>query len=133
MKRIAIITGASSGMGRRFAQTAAEHVAFDELWVIARREDRLLQLQDELKPVKVVPVAMDLSVRSEIAALGDKLKQEDADVVLLINAAGFGKFLAVKEVPQSVADEIFGFDRMQNLGRTELFLLRLDRLGGIET
>ncbi|MBR3647979.1 MAG: SDR family NAD(P)-dependent oxidoreductase [Paludibacteraceae bacterium] len=110
MKRIAIITGASSGMGRRFAQTAAEHVAFDELWVIARREDRLLQLQEELKPVKVVPVAMDLSVRSEIAALGDKLKQEDADVVLLINAAGFGKFLAVKEVPQSVADEMLALN-----------------------
>ena len=61
MKRIAIVTGASSGMGRRFAQTAGNNVAFDELWVIARREERLLQLQKELGSQTVVPIAMDLN------------------------------------------------------------------------
>ena len=48
MKRVAIITGASSGMGRVFARTAAEHVKFDELWIIARRADRLEEIKAEL-------------------------------------------------------------------------------------
>lgn len=106
MKRIAIVTGASSGMGRRFAQTAAEHVDFDELWVIARREERLLELKKELQAQTVVPIALDLSVRKNIALIGERLKQADAEVVLLVNAAGFGKFQAVQDVPQDVADEM---------------------------
>ena len=37
MKRIAILTGASSGMGRELALQLAQWETFDELWVIARR------------------------------------------------------------------------------------------------
>lgn len=110
MKRIAIVTGASSGMGRRFAQTVAQHVAFDELWVIARREERLLQLKEELQGQTVVPIAMDLSVKENIVSLGERLKKEQAEVVLLINAAGFGKFQAVMDVPQDVADQMLALN-----------------------
>ena len=41
MKKIAIITGASSGMGKVFAETINTYDTFDEVWVIARRLDRL--------------------------------------------------------------------------------------------
>ena len=41
MKKIAIITGASSGMGKTFAETISTYDTFDEVWVIARRLDRL--------------------------------------------------------------------------------------------
>ena len=37
MKKIAIITGASSGMGKVFAETINTYDTFDEVWVIARR------------------------------------------------------------------------------------------------
>lgn len=43
---IAVITGASSGMGREFVYAIDKDVELDELWVIARREDRLLELQE---------------------------------------------------------------------------------------
>ena len=110
MKRIAIVTGASSGMGRRFAQTAGENASFDELWVIARREERLLQLKKELEPQTVVPIAMDLGVKENIALLGERLNKENAEVVLLVNAAGFGKFQAVLDVPQDVADQMLALN-----------------------
>ena len=41
MKQIAVITGASSGMGRRCVETCGQMGPFDEVWVIARREDKL--------------------------------------------------------------------------------------------
>ena len=110
MKRIAIVTGASSGMGRCFAETAAEHVAYDELWVIARREERLQQIKEKLKGQTVVPIAMDLAVKENIQSLGERLKKEDAEVVLLVNAAGFGKFQAVLDVPQDVADQMLALN-----------------------
>ena len=45
MKKIAVITGASSGMGREFVYAIDKDMELDELWVIARREERLLELQ----------------------------------------------------------------------------------------
>lgn len=45
---IGVITGASSGMGRCFAKEL-DKKGLDELWLIARREGRLLELKDELK------------------------------------------------------------------------------------
>ena len=47
MKKIAVITGASSGMGRRFAETVDSFDRFDEVWVIARHEKTLEELRDQ--------------------------------------------------------------------------------------
>ena len=48
MKKIAVITGASSGMGRRFAETVDTFGRFDEVWVIARHEKALEELRDQV-------------------------------------------------------------------------------------
>lgn len=61
MKKIAVITGASGGMGRCFAETVTTWGEIDEVWVIARREDRLNSLQ---RGVPVRPLVMDLTDRS---------------------------------------------------------------------
>lgn len=65
MKKIAIITGASSGMGRRFAETVDELGKVDEIWAIARRADRLEELK-KTAPYPVRPISLDLS-RAEAA------------------------------------------------------------------
>lgn len=46
-RRIALITGASSGLGREFARLLAREVV-DELWLVARREERLRELAAEV-------------------------------------------------------------------------------------
>ena len=46
MKKIAVITGASSGMGRRFAETVDSFGRFDEVWVIARHQKALKELRE---------------------------------------------------------------------------------------
>ena len=58
--KVAIITGASSGIGKEFAKRVNEFGSFDELWLIARREDRLNELAGELN-VKTRVLAWDLT------------------------------------------------------------------------
>ena len=105
-KRIAIVTGASSGMGRRFAETAARNVSFDELWIVARRADRLEEVAAGLPGQTVRCLPMDLSRLESADAIAQRLADEQAEVALLVNAAGFGKFQAVEDVPREVADSM---------------------------
>ena len=96
MKKIAVITGASSGMGRVFVETIDNWNNIDEVWAIARRKERLDALQC---PVPVRSLAMDLTDRSNYTVYADLLAAEQAEVSLLVNAAGFGKFCGTLEVP----------------------------------
>ena len=97
MKRIAIITGASSGIGQEFVRTLAAHGEFDELWAVARNVQRLNALQTET-PIPVKPVALDLAEAAACEQLAELLKAEQPEVALLINAAGFGKFEATRNI-----------------------------------
>lgn len=96
--KIAIITGASSGMGREFARQLTAAETFDELWVIARRAERLEELKKELsQPVRVVP--MDLTKNECLEAYKALLAAEQPEVELLINCSGFGKFGRYDQIP----------------------------------
>ena len=86
----ALITGASSGIGREFVY-AIDKEAVDEIWVIARRQDRLEELRGKCShPVR--PLALDLSKDESIAEYRDILEKEKPEIHLLVNAAGFGVF-----------------------------------------
>ncbi len=100
--KIAIVTGASSGMGREFVVQLSDYVQVDEIWVIARREAALGELAHQVK-TKVRPVPMDLCDNSSFEAFASLLAQEKPEVKLLVNAAGFGKFGAYHKV--SLEDE----------------------------
>lgn len=101
MKRIAVITGASSGMGRRFAETVQEFGTFDEIWAVARRLDRLEDLQKHTAfPVRAI--SLDLSDVASYETYAAFLREEKPEVGLLVNASGFGKFRAVMDTPLEV-------------------------------
>lgn len=89
--KIAIVTGASSGIGKTFCQTLKNYFTFDEIWVIARRLDRLEELKKEL-PFKVKTISMDLSIGQSFEQLKSLLEEEKPQVELLINCSGFGRF-----------------------------------------
>lgn len=90
---IAIVTGASSGMGREFVfQIANRYSRLDEIWVIARRKDRLLELVEQV-PLNLRILDMDLSDEKDLKELEQELAAEKPDVRMLVNSAGFG-FLA---------------------------------------
>ena len=98
MKRIAIITGASSGMGRRFAETCYEFGQLDEIWAVARRAGRLEELSRTAPfPLRAFP--MDLTDPASLEEIGRLLAEEKPDIRLLVNASGFGKFEATADTP----------------------------------
>ena len=101
MKKIAVITGASSGMGRRFAETVDSFDRFDEVWVIARHEKALAELRDRV-PYPIRALALDLTDRRSFQTYADALAEEPVEVGLLVNASGFGKFRAVVDTPLEV-------------------------------
>ncbi len=82
----ALITGASSGIGRDMARYLAS-MGWD-LVVVARRSERLLQLKEELKDVDVMCITADLSDKNECYRVYDETKGVEID--MLINNAGFG-------------------------------------------
>ena len=80
---IAIITGASSGMGKEFVIQGDKRYNLDEIWVIARRKERL----EELVPLcsaKVVPICLDLLNSESFNFLAKKYKTKVADGMSLL-------------------------------------------------
>ena len=96
--KIAIVTGASSGMGREFVLQLSQYVTVDEIWVIARRTGALESLKAEVS-VPVRPIGLDLCADESFAAFAALLEKEQPDVKLLVNAAGFGKFGTAVNIP----------------------------------
>ena len=83
----ALITGASSGIGRDMARVLGNLGI--ELFLVARRGNRLQELKDELDvPVNVI--VLDISKKENCILLHQRLKQEQIDI--LINNAGFGDY-----------------------------------------
>ena len=82
----ALITGASSGIGRDMARYLAK-MGWD-LILVARREDRIKELKKELKNVEVRCIVTDVGKKSDCYALYETVKDETID--MLINNAGFG-------------------------------------------
>lgn len=90
-KNIAIITGASSGIGRDFVmQIPKAFKGLDEIWVIARRKERLIKLQKECKVlIRVLP--LDLLKEEDVKSFHELLKLENPHICILVNSSGFGK------------------------------------------
>lgn len=89
--KIAVITGASSGMGRELVKQVARKERFDEIWVIARRVDALESLKKEVK-TKLRVVALDLMKPDSFEIYKELLAKEKPQVAMLGNCAGYGKF-----------------------------------------
>lgn len=105
---MAIITGASSGLGREYALAVLrDHPEIDEFVLIARRKDRLTALSGELTGKKVTVLALDLTLPESRAEISSFLKERRADVRLLVNNSGFGWMGNVGEGdPEKQADMV---------------------------
>lgn len=96
--KIAIVTGASSGMGREFVrQIECMYNDLDEIWVVARRRERLEELVQQTK-TNVRMFVGDLQNDEIYKEIETNLKSLNPNVDILVNAAGFGKIGYVDEI-----------------------------------
>ena len=95
--KIAVITGASSGMGREFVKQVAKKEQFDEIWVIARRKEALESLKAEVT-AKLRPIPLDLKKPESFEIYKELLAKEKPEVALLGNIAGYAKFGRYDEI-----------------------------------
>ena len=89
MKKIAIITGATGGLGQEFVRAVLNEKP-DEIWAIARNADKLNALKGRFGR-RVRPVVCDLSKHEDIERVAQMLESERPDVRLLINNAGIAR------------------------------------------
>lgn len=90
---IAIITGASSGIGEEFTKQV-DKLGFDEVWLVARREEKLKNLSYKLK-TRARIIALDLCKEESILKIKNEIKGKK--IGLLINSAGRGTSKYFKE------------------------------------
>ena len=105
--KIAIITGASSGMGKEFVLQLDRRESFDELWLIARRKERLEEI-GSLTKAPVRAIGLDLCDSASLDAYKSLLSEYKPDVKVLVNASGFGRFGAFEDI--SLEDQLAMID-----------------------
>lgn len=120
---IAIITGASSGMGREFALQLAKCLSkTDEIWLLARRKESLEEVavllsekQKKIPKVRVIPI--DIADEKQLENFAEVLMIQNARISVLVNCAGIGTFGAFEkqsrdEVAETVRLNVFGLTQL---------------------
>lgn len=127
---LAIITGASGGIGREFARQMKDFFGVDEFWLVARREEKLLSLAEEL-PVKSKIILADLTEREGLDKLRGELEAQKPTVSYLVNCAGFGKFGNFDELPDSDAEKMIDLNVKATVLITNMVIPYMPRGGRI--
>ena len=123
--RIAVITGASSGIGGEFVRQIDCEEHYDEIWVIARRKDRLEALQETVQTMlRVMP--LDLTDKDAIKQYGAALAETRPVIGLLINAAGFGKIGKTEDMSLEECDNMIDLNCRAAIDMTQASLPYMD-------
>lgn len=109
-----LVTGASSGMGKDFAQRLLREGY--QVFVAARSVDKMQGLEE----AGAIPIRMDISKEEEIVAAVDLIREKTGGVDVLINNAGFAQYGPVEETDVDAARyqfevNLFGLARLTQL------------------
>lgn len=119
---IAIVTGASSGLGEKYAKLL-DGEGLDELWLIARRRPQLEALAEKLQtPCRILP--LDLTANASFTALQDTLTKQGKGLTVryLLHAAGFGKMGPVTSIPPGILENMVDLNDRSAITLTQLLL-----------
>ena len=96
---VGIITGASSGMGKEFVKlTMQNHLELDEIWVIARRKERLEAWPKLYKEQKFRILPLDLQKKEDMNYLKQILEELEPHIELFVHCAGFGIMGRIQDI-----------------------------------
>ena len=121
--RVAVITGASSGLGKQMTKAFAKQGA--DLVILARRLERLEELKEELEKeyegIKVLPIKCDVTLTEDIDAAAAKAKEEFGHVDILVNCAGSAKNAGVLNMTDEEWDFTISTDQTSVFKMTRAF------------
>ena len=119
--RVAVISGASSGLGKQMARGFAEAGA--DLVILARRVEKLEELKGELEKlgVKVLPVKCDVTLTEDIDNAAKLAEQEFGKVDILVNCAGSSKDKGVLDMNDEEWDFTIATDETSVFKMTRAF------------
>lgn len=118
---VAIVTGASSGIGKQFAIELSKRNDITQIWSIARKVEQLDDLKKQCGD-KIFPVVCDLTNEADIDKYSTQLNELKPDVTLLINCAGYAKFGTYKDISLDVAVNMVDLDVIAVIKMTRLTL-----------
>lgn len=128
--RIAVITGASAGLGQAFFHKLKTRDDLDGFWLIARRQNILEDLARTTdKPVKVLP--LDLTDEKAIDTLQQTLAEEKPDIRLLINSAGLGRIGRIDELSRKESEAMVDLNCRAIVAMTNACLPYMTKGSGI--
>ena len=116
-KNIAVVTGASSGIGKEFLKLLLKERGLDELWAIGQSEDRLKEVK-EFDKARVRVFAMDLTERKNLDIIEALIVSESVNIKWLVNCAGYAKFCDYE-----------GIDRYTSINMIDLNISALVAMG----
>lgn len=106
-KTIAIVTGASGGLGKAFVALLIKE-NLDEIWCVARNAEKLFELKAAYGD-KIIPLSLDLSKQQSIEHIQKMLEEERPSIAYVINNAGIGESLgSYKDLGVEKAYEVIG-------------------------
>ena len=114
--QIAVVTGASAGIGREFVFSIDRRYELDEIWVIARRTERLEELSGRCRN-RIRPVVMDLTDPGDLEEYRHMLENERPEIKLLVNSAGCGVFGPFEE---KELDKLLGSVQLNSVALTAM-------------
>lgn len=89
---IALITGASSGLGREYIGAIIEkYPQIDQFWLIARRKENLEEIARKYPDKVIAAISLDLQEEKSFTILDKLLRENAPEIKVLINAAGYGQ------------------------------------------
>jgi short-subunit dehydrogenase len=126
---VAIITGASSGIGRETATLLAQKGM--KLVLAARREDKLEELAREInRPgAETLIIPTDVSDQTQVEPMVGKALERFGRIDILVNNAGFGQFASIEETSSDDMHEIIGVNLMGTFYSTKAVLPQMRRQG----
>ena len=135
MTRIALVTGASSGIG----EATAKALAADGFTVYAgaRRVDRMQPLTEH----GIVPIALDVTEEASMTSVVDQIRTEAGPIDVLVNNAGYGSYGSVEDVSMDEARRqievnLFGLARLTQLVLPDMraagdgYIVNISSVGG---
>lgn len=115
---IAIITGASSGLGREYVDAVLKsYPSVDEIWIIARRKENLKEIAEAHSRVTIAAISLDLELEESFLTLEKLIREREPDIKVLVNCAGYGK-----------TSDFFISDKKTQLGMINLNCIALTAL-----